>query len=303
MVAYFKRIYSVAEFRTGFVASSCALLGLSFGIYMTSSISIMPTLLILISSFCFNIVANIAAEISGFKNNEDTDYQTGHKGSEGLVRNEATIIDAWSALLLFSALAICSGLIATILTQKLILIGLGAIGFTIAILYSLTPLALNKYPISELTSGLMCGSFCFIAGALIYLPLSISLLVFSIIPLLMVSFLMAANNTTDYQKDLNVRTTFPHLIGFENSIKILCPLLIIVYLIWLYVSLSILDSRLIMVIGFITLTYFGLFKWYYPYSQVKIDTPDLSRIYGPLPLILLLPFNTIISLTLILGGL
>ncbi len=300
MVNYFKRVYSVAEFRTGFVAGSCGLLGVSFGIYMTDQLQPLLAVLIVISSFCFNIVANVAAEISGFIGQEDISHQTGHSGSEGLVRGDASLFDAWSALLLFSLIAIGSGLLAVLISDKLILLVLGGIGFLIAIGYSLTPVSLNKYPISEIISGLMCGSFCFIAGAIIYLPLSLAMILFSLIPLIMVDFLMATNNTTDYQKDLGIRTTFPHLIGFENSIRILQPLIVLIYFIWIFLACAVLKSIILLVVGLLILTYCGLYKWYLPYRKVHIETEDLSRIYGPLPLILLLPFNFIISIILII---
>ncbi len=300
MVAYLKRVYSVAEFRTGFVASSCLLLGLGFGIYLSHTILLVPSLLLLISSFCFNVVANIAAEISGYLKQEDNDHQTGHSGSEGLVRGEASLFDAISSLLLFSALAIGTGLIATLITQSIVLILLGSIGFVIAIIYSLTPISINRFPISEFISGLMCGSFCFIAGSLIYIPITVSLILFSTIPLFMVSFLMAANNTTDYYKDLGIRTTFAHIVGFERSISILKPQLILVFIIWTIICLFTIKSAIIFIIGIATLIYFGIYKWYIPYSSVSPDTENLSAIYGPLPLSLLLPFNFIIATTLII---
>ncbi len=300
MVSYLKRVYSVAEIRTGFVASSCLLLGTGYGVYTTDSFYPLLSLLLFISAFSFNIVANIAAEISGFLKQEDADHQTGHSGSEGLVRGDASLFDAWSSLVLFSLIAIIGGLIVTIITSTWSLIILGATGFAVAILYSLTPLAFNKYPVSEFVSGLMCGSFAFLAGSLIYTQISFAMVLFSLMPMIMVGFLMAANNTTDYNKDLGIRTTFAHLVGFKRSITILRPLIAVLFVIWTYISLFELQSILLFITGLIVLIYFGLYKWYLPYSNATLEMEDLSRVFGPLPLVLLLPFNFIISVMLII---
>lgn len=300
MVSYLKRVYSVAEIRTGFVASSSLLLGTGFGVYTSNKIYPLLSLLLFISAFALNIVANIAAEISGYLKQEDTDHLTGHRGSEGLVRGQASLFDAWSSLLVFSLIGIGCGLLVTLITHSWLLILLGASGFSIALLYSLTPFSLNRYPISEFVSGLMCGSFSFIAGTAIYTELSVQVIIFSLIPMIMVWFLMAANNTTDYNKDLGKRTTFAHIVGFERSITILKPLIISLYLLWIYISGFVLHSSILLIIGLLVLTYFGVYKWYIPYSKATLDMEELSRVYGPLPLVLLLPFNFIISITLII---
>lgn len=300
MVSYLKRVYSVAEIRTGFVASSSLLLGIGYGIYTTDTIYPILSILLFISAFAFNIVANIAAEISGYLKQEDTNHQTGHSGSEGLVRGEASLFDAWSSLILFSLIAIGGGLIVTCISHTWTLIVLGAIGFFVAIFYSLTPLAFNKYPVSEFVSGLMCGSFAFIAGSLIYMNISVNMVLFSLMPMIMVAFLMAANNTTDYNKDMGVRTTVAHILGFERSITILKPFIIILFAIWIYICSFELHSLVLLLIGLLVLVYFGLYKWYIPYSKATQDMEELSRVYGPLPLALLLPFNFIISIMLII---
>jgi 1,4-dihydroxy-2-naphthoate octaprenyltransferase len=279
MVNYLKRIYTVAEIRTGFVASSSMALGLGYGIYATGEIQWLPSLLLFISAFCFNIVANISSEISGFWRGEDNDYQTGHSGSEGLVRGEATITDAWIGLLFTLAIAIGCGFLALLITKAEILIILGVCGIFVSLFYSFSQFSLNQLPISEFLSGLLCGSFCFLAGATIYLPLTFDTILFSIIPLLLVSFLMATNNTTDYLKDLDTRKTFAHLIGFKNSIYILAPQLILIYIIWIIIAFIYIQSILILIIGLVILSYCGLYKWYLRYLKVSIDTENLSKIY------------------------
>ncbi len=302
VIDYLRRVYTVVEIRTGFVASSSMLLGSALGIYLTGSIQTIATILLCISAFMLNLVANIAAEISGYLKREDsTEYLTGHLGSEGLARNEASLKDAISILIICIAIAGITGILAVMITQKIILLAIGIVGFLVALLYSLTPIAIAKFPISELVSGILCGFLCTFAGAIIYEVDMISIILLSSMTLLMVSFLMAANNTVDYEKDLKTRVTFPHLIGFRRSITIIIPQLILLFALW--VVFSIYNNALIIgIIGSIVLLYFGLYKWYIPYYKVKEYRDGLGRKYGPLPLVLLLNFNFIMSGIFIIGG-
>ncbi len=301
VVEYLKRVYTVVEIRTGFVASSSVLLGSAYGIAQTNEVHLLTTSLLFISAFLLNLVANIAAEIGGYLKREDVDHLTGHRGSEGLARNEASMQDAISILVLCILGAGVSGIVAVIISGKLVLIAIGIIGLLAALLYSLTLLSYSKLPISEFVSGIMCGFLCTIVGVVVYQQIDLAGICLALMTLLMVSFLMAANNTVDYEKDLKTRRTWAHVIGFRRSITILIPQIVLLYGLWLVFSASI-DSLLIGVIGLGLLTYFGLYKWYIPYYQVKVYRNDLGRIYGPLPLVLLLNFNFIMSGILIIKG-
>ncbi len=301
MVNYIKKLNTIMEVRTGFVASSCALIGICYGYYSSSNVNILASLFLLISAFSFNIVANVAAEIKGYLSKEDENNLTGHSGSEGLTRGDITLKEAYFGLIITSLLAITSGMLALIFSQKLILLLIGGLGFITAICYSLTPLAFNKYPVGEFMSGLMCGYLCTIAGIIIQMDLTIASHLLAIITFFMVSFLMAANNTVDYNKDLKTRTTFAHVVGFRKSITLLIPQIFIVFGLWIIIFG--LDNNVItFIVGLFVLVYFGLFKWYFKYYKVNIDTPNLAKIYGPKPLVLLLSFNVIMSITFILIG-
>lgn len=295
MVAYLQRIYTVVELRTGFVAGSSIFLGCAYGMYQSAELKLFLTCMLFISAFCLNLVANIAAEISGYLSGEDSEeFLTGHHGSEGLARKDASLQDALIILVICSIMAGLSGIIVVILTQKYILLLIGLSGFLIALIYSLTPIALAKFPVSEMVSGLMCGFLCTLAGIIIYIPIDSIAIALCMMTLLMVSFLMAANNTCDYYKDLQTRRTWPHIIGFRASITVLIPQIIILFILWFYVGLT-LNSPLILLIGTLVLIRFGIFKWYLPYYQIKEYQAGLAQKFGPLPLTLLLNFNFIMS--------
>lgn len=295
VINYLKRAYTVVEVRTGFVAASSAFIGVGYGHYIEQNFVIIPSILLIISCFFFNLVANVSSEIKGYLTKEDENMLTGHKGSEGLSRGDASLFDAVIALIICSIIAIFTGLLCVIISEKLLLIAIGCIGFIAAITYSLTPLSYSKYPVGEIISGLMCGFLCTLAGIMLYHKIDINTLIFCIIPFFMVNFLMAANNTVDYGKDLGNRVTLAHVLGFRNSILIQLIPFSIIFIIWFYLSFYIF-SFVIFIFGLIILIYFGIYKWYLPYSKVTLGTPNLAREFGPKPLVLLLNFNFIIGL-------
>ncbi len=300
---FYQRVYTVLELRTGFVAGTAALLGASYGAYLNQKIAIIPLILMIISAFSFNIVANIANEIRGVVYGEENQTTiTGHFGSEGLVRQDAKLQDAIIALIVMSLIGIVSGLVLVLITKDIRILIIGIIGFMAAILYSLTKFAYIKLPVGEVVSGLMCGFLCVIAAILTQgVTISLSSIALGLISYFMVSFLMSANNTVDYYKDLNKRVTLSHILGFRRAITILIPQIIIVYLLWIYVGITTLPL-IILIVGLLILTYFGIIKWYYPYWQLKTYREGIAREFGPKPLILIITFNVIISMLLLLGA-
>ncbi len=301
-LSFLKRVYTVLEIRTGFVAGTCALLGSAYGAYINQSINWLLLILLVISAFCFNIVANIANEIRGVLYQEENETTiTGHFGSEGLVRKDATLFDAIVALIVTSGIGIISGLLTVYISKDLTVLVIGIIGFLAAILYSLTKFAYIKLPVGEVVSGLMCGLLCVVSGIILQAgAVTIYGIMLGLISYFMVSFLMSANNTVDYQKDLNHRTTLSHILGFRRAITILIPQIITVYILWIIVSTSTINV-VISLIGFIIISYFGVIKWYLPYYQLKEYRDGLAREYGPKPLQQIVAFNTVIS-GLLLGA-
>lgn len=292
VINYLKRAYTVVELRTGFVAFSSALIGIGFGYYISGNFNTLASISLLISAFFMNLVANVSAEIKGFiLEDEGQDYLTGHSGSEGLSRGDASLQDAYLALFICLCIAGISGLLAVLISSKIVLVAIGISGLLAALLYSLTPLAYNKYPVSETVSGLMCGYLCTISGIIIQTDLSIEGHLLGMMTFIMVWFLMAANNTVDYQKDMGKRVTLAHLLGFKKSIRILSLGLILLFGLWVLISARLHVQLSMFMFGLGLLVYYGLFKWYFKYYKVELKTENLGRIFGPLPLTLLLNFN------------
>ncbi len=289
---FLKRLYTIVEIRTGFVGGSCALLGSMYAAMVQGEINYLILFLMITSAFMMNIVANVANEIRGYlKAEEDINTITGHKGSEGLIREDATLKDAYIALFIISILGIGSGLLVVLLTKNILILLIGIIGFICAITYSLTPLAYARFPIGEFVSGLNLGFLVFVAAVIAQgKSIDLNVIYLATISFFLVSFLMAANNTTDFQKDKKTRTTLPHLLGFRKSITIIIPQLIIVFILWFLVSYN-LGNIYIGIIGFIIFLYAGLYKWYIPYFKLKEHNSNLSKEYGIKPLILILYFN------------
>ncbi len=299
---FLKRAYTIVELRTGFVGGSCALLGVMYGAMEIGKLNLLLLFLTVISAFMMNIVANIANEIRGFLKQEETiETLTGHTGSEGLIRKDASLKDAYIALIITSVLGISSGILIVLLTKNLYILLIGIIGFICAITYSLTPIAYAKFPIGEIVSGLNLGFLVFLVGVISQgKEVDINVFYLATISFFLVSFLMAANNTTDYKKDKKTRTTLAHLLGFRKSITIIIYELVVVFLLWFLISIN-LKNIFISLSGFIILIYAGLYKWYIPYFKVKEYNDDLSKEYGIKPLILILYFNFGMSLVFLIN--
>ncbi len=299
--SFIKRMYTIIELRTGFVGGSCALLGGTYAAMIQGSMNLLILILVIISAFMMNIVANVANEIRGYlKAEEDINTLTGHKGSEGLIRKDATLKDAYIALFLISILGIGSGMLVVILTKSILILIIGIIGFISAITYSLTPIAYAKLPIGEIVSGLNLGFLVFLVGVISQgKSIDLNTLYLALISFFLVSFLMAANNTTDFKKDKKTRTTLAHILGFRKSITVIIPQLIIIFILWFLIALN-LNSFLIGIIGYLIFIYAGLFKWYIPYYKIKEHNEDLSKEFGIKPLILILSFNFGMSFIFIL---
>lgn len=308
MKDFFKRVYTVIEMRTGFATGLPVLSAGLFGAYLKGDLDIPLLVLMFISGFSFNIVANVANEIRGYLKNEETDEtMTGHKGSEGLSRGDAKLIDAIIALLIFFILGGASGLLIVFITKDLLILLIGILSALAAICYSLGPKPYIVYPVGELVSGIFVGGISSLVSAYIQLgELNLGIILYSVIGVFMTIFLMAANNTSDYNKDKGHRVTLPHVIGFENSIKIILPEGILMFS--SLVSLMVLGyiNIVLFLIGTFCMYYFGYVKWYKDYKKIKEPYKEMAKEWGPRPLLLIYSFNLLMSLGFVIfliGGL
>ena len=295
---FFRRAYTVMEVRTGFATGLPVLSGGLFGAYLVGGLKILPLILMFITGFSLNIVANVANEIRAYlKNEENENTFTGHLGSEGLVRGEARLIDAIIVILFFLALSGVCGLSIVVITRNINILVIGIVSVLVAVGYSLGPKPYIVYPVGELISGVFVGAIsCFVSAYIQTGYSSYSIGLYSFIAMIMTVFLMSTNNTSDYEKDKGVRVTLPHVIGFRNSIKLLIPEGILMILAWitLYIIGSI--TGLMFISGIIIFYYYGYIRWYKDYYKIQEVYPEMGREWGPRPLLLINSFHTILSL-------
>ncbi len=295
---FFQRAYTVMEMRTGFATGLPVLSGGLFGAYLAGQLKLIPLLLMFVTGFCLNIVANVANEIRAYLEDEENEETfTYHAGSEGLVRGDATFLDSIIVLLFFLFISAVAGLSLVFITKNFNILAIGILSVIAAVCYSLGPKPYIVYPIGELVSGLFVGSISTLVSAYLQTDtLNLSIILYSITPMMMTVFLMSTNNTSDYQKDMGKRVTLPHVIGFRNSIKIIIPEALIMIATWLmlYVIGSI--TLIMLVTGLLIFYYYGYIRWYKDYYHIKEVYPEMGREWGPRPLLLIYSFNLILSI-------
>lgn len=294
---FFKRCYTVMEIRTGFATGLPILSGGLFGAYLVGQLKLIPLILMFITGFCLNIVANVANEIRAYLEDEENEETfTYHAGSEGLVRGDATFLDSIIVLLFFLSISAVAGLSLVFITKNFNILAIGILSVIAAVCYSLGPKPYIVYPVGELVSGLFVGSISTIVSAYLQTDhLNLSVILYSIIPMMMTVFLMSTNNTSDFLKDMGKRVTLPHVIGFRNSIKIIIPEALIMIAAWLmlYVIGSI--TLVMLVTGLLIFYYYGYVRWYKDYYHIQDVYPEMGREWGPRPLLLIYSFNLILS--------
>lgn len=295
---FFKRAYTVMEVRTGFATGLPVLSGGLFGAYLVGDIKFILLLLMFVSGFSFNIVANIANEIRAYiKQEENEETFTGHKGSEGLVRGDAKLKDAIIAFLFMIILGGISGILIVLITKDIKILIIGILSLIAAICYSLGPKPYILYPIGEAISGIFVGLISSLVSSYIQLgSFKLEIFLFSLVSMIMTIFLMSTNNTSDFIKDKGRRLTLPHVIGFRNSIKILIPEGIVMVIVWiiLYVIGSI--NIIIFITGLFTFYYYGYVKFYKGYYKIQEVYKEMGKEWGPRPLLLIYSFHILVSI-------
>ncbi|MEG0286416.1 MAG: prenyltransferase [Vagococcus sp.] len=291
------RAYTVMEIRTGFATGLPILSSSLFAAYLTGKLNLLYLILFFVSGFSFNIVANVANEIRAYlKQEENEDTFTGHLGSEGLVRGDATFLDALLTLLAWIGLGGLSGLALVFFTKSMGLLLLGVIGLLASITYSLGPAPYIVLPIGEFISGLLVGGLSSLVAFWLQAGfLNISAFAYAFICMMLTVFLMSTNNTGDYEKDLGVRKTWPHVIGFRRSILILIPESILVLFTWTYLGFTVLTWWQTL-IGFILFFIDGYLRWLKDYLKIQEVYPEMGRDFGPRPLLLIRSFHTVMAI-------
>ncbi|WEG73672.1 prenyltransferase [Vagococcus intermedius] len=292
LVGFPKRAYTVMELRTGFATGLPILSSGLFGAYLVGHLRIIPLVLFFICGYSFNIVANVANEIRAYlKNEEDDKTLTEHFGSEGLVRGDATLLDAVLNLLGVLGIGGISGLGLTWLLNSWLLLVLGILGLVAALTYSLGPKPYIVYPVGEFVSGLFVGGLSSLLSSWIQVgQLILPSVLYAWICMMLTVFLMSTNNTGDYEKDLGVRRTLPHVIGFRASILIIIPEFITVLVAWAMLGLTVIPWW-VFLIGLIIFYVQGYKRWYQAYYKIQKVYPEMGREFGPRPLLVIYHFH------------
>lgn len=289
---FLKRIYTVMEVRTGFATGLPILSAGIFGGYLNDKINITLLILMFISGFSFNIACNVASEIKGHIKKEDENDLTGHKGSEGLSRGDASIRDAIIALILSFGLGSISGLLIVFITKDIIILIIGIVSAIFALAYSIGPIPYYKYPVGEFISGTFVGCISSVVSAYLQLgEINVGIILYGGIAFIMTVFLMSTNNTSDYNKDMGRRISLPHVIGFRNSIKLILPEAI--FMMGCFIMLYVLNyiDVLILMAGIIVFYYSWYIRWYKDYYIIKMPYKEMSKEFGARPLILIYSYN------------
>lgn len=294
---FLQRAYTVMEIRTGFATGLPVLSGGLFGAYLAGHLKIIPLLLMFVTGFCLNIVANVANEIRAYlKSEENEETFTHHLGSEGLVRGDATVVDTLIVLFFFLGISGLSGITLVFVTKNLTILMIGILSAFAAIGYSLGPKPYIIYPIGELVSGLFVGAISTLISAYLQTDhLNLPIVLYSVIPMIMTVFLMSTNNTSGIEKDRGHRVTLPHVIGFRNSIKLIIPEALLMLIAWTALYLIGGITLLMFISGVVIFYYFGYIRWYKDYYQIQAPYKEMGREFGPRPLLLIYSFNLILS--------
>lgn len=299
---FFKRAYTVMEVRTGFATGLPVLSGGLFAAYLVGELKIIPLILMFITGFSLNIVANVANEIRGYiKKEEDETTFTGHLGSEGLVRGDAKFSDAIIVLVSLLVLSGITGLSIVFITKNIKILIIGLVSVVAAITYSIGPKPYIVYPVGELVSGIFVGAISSIVSSYIQSGfIDKNIICYSIISMFMTVFLMSTNNTSDMEKDRGTRVTLPHVIGFRNSIKIIIPEGILMIISWIMIYLFKGINLFIFISGLVVFYYYGYKKWYKDYYKIEKIYPKMGKEWGPRPLLLIYGFHITMSIEFLL---
>lgn len=297
-IGFPKRAYTIMELRTGFATGLPILSSSFFSGYLQGKVNILYMSLFFICGFSFNIVANVSNEIRAFLKKEENEATfTGHLGSEGLVRGDATFLDACLVLLAWMGLGGLSGLVLVWLTRSLLLFIIGFLCLLAAIGYSLGPKPYIVLPIGELISGLLVGFLSSLVASWLQLGQLTGLnFAYAWICFIFTVFLMSTNNTGDFKKDQGHRVTLPHVIGFRQSILLLIPEFATVLIAWGYLWWFVLPWWLFL-IGLFLFYYDGYIRWLKEYLKIKEVYPEMGREFGPRPLLLIRSFHIVMSIT------
>ncbi len=230
-----KKFLNFTEIQTKITSFFTFLLTLGFMVLQGIEIKIIPTLVFFLSMLIFDLCTTAINNYIDAKGN-----------GQKLNFSQKTSFNLIVAMFLIS---VGLGLYLVWISDLIVLV-LGAFCFAVGVLYTYGPVPISRQAYGEIISGIMYGFFIpfllihvndpssiigfTIKGGQLILSLEIMIFIKFIfvfmIPTLLTSSIMLANNTCDIEKDVVVkRFTLPYYLGQEVSVKLMYALYLGVY--------------------------------------------------------------------------
>lgn len=230
-----KKFLNFTEIQTKITSFFTFLLTLGFMVLQGIEIKLIPTLVFFLSMLIFDLCTTAINNYIDAKGN-----------GQKLNFSQKTSFNLIVAMFLIS---VGLGLYLVWISDLIVLV-LGAFCFAVGVLYTYGPVPISRQAYGEIISGIMYGFF--IPFLLIHvndpssiigftiksgqLILTLEIMIFIkfifvfMIPTLLTSSIMLANNTCDIEKDVVVkRFTLPYYLGQEVSVKLMYALYLGVY--------------------------------------------------------------------------
>jgi 1,4-dihydroxy-2-naphthoate octaprenyltransferase len=270
MISFLKLV----EIRTKVASMIPFLIGTVYAIYRFDEFRLYPFILMFISLLFVDMAVTAINNYYDFKKARQT-VGYGYESHNAIVKyglQEMTVIIAILTLLI---IAITTGILLVIEAGILVLF-LGAISFTLGILYSFGPVPISRLPLGELVSGFFMGFVLIFVSVYIHVQqqdivrmvfsdgfTQLSLVVdvvevlyiflLSIPVILGIANIMLSNNICDMEEDQeNRRYTLPLFIGKNKALLVYELLYYIAYLDILF--LLVLQVHYV-IVGFLLLTF------------------------------------------------
>lgn len=226
------------EIQTKLASMISFLLGTAIALYRYRVLNWGNLLLMLVSLLCFDMTTTAVNNYMDFKNaRKKSGY--GYEKHNAIVRDNIRESTAVVVIFVLLAIAVAAG-IALFLRTNVVVLLIGAVSFTVGILYSAGPIPISRTPFGEIFSGMFMGFLIPFLSVYIHITDSdlISLLlektvftfqidlweVFSLflcsVPAVTgIANIMLANNICDMEDDLeNRRYTLPLYIGKKKAL-------------------------------------------------------------------------------------
>ncbi len=240
----------LVEIRTKVASVIPLVLGTLYALYRFNSFNTRNFILMFISLIAIDMATTVTNNYCDYKKANKTQGYN-YEIHNPVVKDNIQRSKVIGLILILVSVAVISGLILFLNTNIIVLL-LGAISFTVGILYSAGPIPISRTPFGEFFSGIFMGFIIVFISAYIHiydqgivnliyengiLNVSVEILevlyifLFSIPTISGIANIMLANNICDMEDDIeNKRYTLPIYVGREKALKIFKILYYIIYI-------------------------------------------------------------------------